>query len=606
MRELTPRSVILGMIFGFFFAVANAYLALKIGTTISASIPAAIMSMALLRFFSRNATILENNIVQTIATVGEALAAGVIFTIPALILLGDRPSIGRIFLLSALGGILGILLMIPMRRFVIVEEHKKLPFPEGTACAEILKAGETSRQSAIMASWGFLAAALFKLCSNAFYLWNETVTWTFGFLRKAEFSIDATPALLGVGYIIGPRITALMFAGSALAWWGIIPLIMVFGLGTVPVYPSAVPVVEMSADDIWNQYVRYIGAGTLAVGGILSLVRIIPLLYKTLRVSFKELTSGFHERAHLPRTEKDISLRWLLLGTLAIILFLWLFPGLPMNFLTIVLLIILGFFFVAVTSITVGLVGSSSNPMSGMVITVLLITCIVFTLLNWTERAYMISAMTMGCVTAVAIAMAGTTAQDLKAGYILGATPRLQQISEIIGVLIPSLALGYVVYLLNEAYGIGSRSMPAPQATLMSMVVEGVISGNLPYTLVAVGAMIGLVMAMLGIPVLPFALGVYLPLSLSAATMVGGLVRAYVNRHTSQELAQERGVLLASGLVGGDACIGIAIAFLTLAKIIPAEAAAKLPDWVSFAAYLLLALGLAFYAMKKRRANEPG
>lgn len=606
MRELTPRSVILGMIFGFFFAVANAYLALKIGTTISASIPAAIMSMALLRFFCRNATILENNIVQTIATVGEALAAGVIFTIPALILLGDRPSIGRIFLLSALGGVLGILLMIPMRRFVIVEEHKKLPFPEGTACAEILKAGETSRQSAIMASWGFLAAAVFKLCSNALYLWNETVTWTFGFLRKAEFSIDATPALLGVGYIIGPRITALMFAGSALAWWGVIPLIMVFGLGTSPVYPSAVPVPEMSADDIWNHYVRYIGAGTLAVGGILSLIRIIPLLYKTLRVSFKELTSGFHERAHLPRTEKDISLRWLLLGTLAIILILWLFPGLPMNFLTIVLLIILGFFFVAVTSITVGLVGSSSNPMSGMVITVLLITCIVFTLLSWTERAYMISAMTMGCVTAVAIAMAGTTAQDLKAGYILGATPRLQQISEIIGVLIPSLALGYVVYLLNEAYGIGSKSMPAPQATLMSMVVEGVISGNLPYTLVAVGAMIGLVMAMLGIPVLPFALGVYLPLSLSAATMVGGLVRAYVNRHTSQELAQERGVLLASGLVGGDACIGIAIAFLTLAKVVPAEAAAKLPDWVSFAAYLLLALGLAFYAMKKRRANEPG
>lgn len=606
MRELTPRSVILGMIFGFFFAVANAYLALKIGTTISASIPAAIMSMALLRFFSRNATILENNIVQTIATVGEALAAGVIFTIPALILLGDRPSIGRIFLLSSLGGVLGILLMIPMRRFVIVEEHKKLPFPEGTACAEILKAGETSRQSAIMASWGFLAAALFKLCSNAFYLWNETVTWTFGFLRKAEFSIDATPALLGVGYIIGPRITALMFAGSALAWWGVIPLIMVFGLGTNPVYPSSVPVPEMTADDIWNHYVRYIGAGTLAVGGILSLIKIIPLLYKTLRVSVKELTSGFHERAHLPRTEKDISLRWLLLGTLAIILFLWLFPGLPMNFLTIVLLIILGFFFVAVTSLTVGLVGSSSNPMSGMVITVLLITCIIFTLLSWTERAYMISAMTMGCVTAVAISMAGTTAQDLKAGYILGATPRLQQISEIIGVIIPSLALGYVVYLLNEAYGIGSKAMPAPQATLMSMVVEGVISGNLPYTLVAVGAMIGLVMAMLGIPVLPFALGVYLPLSLSAATMVGGLVRAYVNRHTTQELAQERGVLLASGLVGGDACIGIAIAFLTLAKVIPPEAAAKLPDWVSFAAYLLLAAGLAFYAMKKRRANEPG
>lgn len=603
-REFSPRAVTLGLIFGFFFAVANAYLALKLGTTVSASIPAAIMSMAILRFFFKNSTVLENNLVQTVATVGEGLAAGVVFTIPALILLGDSPSIGRIFLLSATGGILGILLMIPMRRFIIVQEHKRLPFPEGTACAEIIKAGETSSQAAVMASWGVLAAAIYKLCSGAFYFWKETPSWTFQFLKRAEFSIDATPALLGVGYIIGPRITALMFAGGALAWWGLIPLITIFGVGSEAVYPSLIPLSQMSADDIWNNYIRYIGAGTLAFGGLMSLVKIAPLLYRTIRVSFKELFGGMQARAHLVRTERDISMAWLVMGSLAIVLFLWLFPTLPMNLFTIVLLVVLSFFFVAVTCITVGLVGSSSNPVSGMTITTLLITCVIFVLLGWTERVYLISAMTMGCVACCAICMAGTTAQDLKAGYILGATPRSQQIAEILGVIIPSLALGYTIFILNQAYGIGSHVLPAPQATLMAMIAKGVISGGLPYGLVGVGVVIGFAMTLLGVPVLPFALGVYLPLSLSTATMVGGLVRAYVNRHTSKPLAQERGILLASGLIGGDACVGIAIAFFTLAGVIPAESAGLLPDWASLLTYLLLALGFGFYALKRQKADK--
>lgn len=604
-REFSIRALAIGLTFGLFFAVANAYLALKLGQTVTASIPAAIMSMAILRFFFRNSTVLENNLVQTIATVGEGLAAGVIFTIPALFILGESPSIGRIFLLSATGGILGILFMIPMRRFIIVEEHKTLPFPEGTACAEIIKAGETSRRSAIMALWGFLSAATFKICSNALFLWNEVATWTFSHFKKSEFSIDATPALLGVGYIIGPKISAIMFAGSVLTWWAIIPLIFTFGLGDTPIHPALTAVSEMSADDIWSQYVRYIGAGTLAFGGILSLLKIIPLLYKCVHMSIKELFGGLQARAHLPRTDQDISLAWLVIGSSAIILFLWLFPTLPMNLLTIVLLVVLAFFFVAVTCITVGLVGTSSNPVSGMVITTLLVTCIIFVLLGWTERIYMISAITMGCVACCAICMAGTTAQDLKAGFLLGSTPKSQQIAEIIGVIIPSLALAYTVYILNAAYGIGTKIMPAPQATLMSMIAKGVISGDLPYGLVGIGIMIGLAMALLRIPVLPFAVGVYLPLSLSAATMVGGIVRAYVNRHTSQELAQERGILIASGLIGGDACVGIAVAFLTIGGIIPPSATAKLPQWVSLAAYILLAVGLAVYAIKKQRTNEP-
>lgn len=600
-KEFSLRAIIIGLIFGFFFAVANGYLALKIGGTVSASIPAAIMSMAILKTLFKKSTVLENNIVQTVATVGEGLAAGVIFTIPALILLGAPPSIGRIFLLTATGGILGILFMIPMRRYIIVQEHKKLPFPEGTACAEIIKAGERSHHTALWALWGVIAAGIYKICSNAIFLWKEVVSWTFSDLKKAEFSIDATPALLGVGYIIGPRISSYMFAGSVVAWWVIIPLIVEFGLGSAAVYPSKIPIAHMTPDEIWDNYVRYIGAGCLAIGGLYSLVKIFPLLYRTIHVSVKELFGGFKERAHLPRTEKDISLAWLILGSLAIILFLWLFPTLPMNLLTVVLLVVLGFFFVAVTSITVGLVGSSSNPVSGMTITTLLITCIIFVFLGWTERVYLISAMTMGAVANCAICMAGTTSQDLKTGYILGSTPFYQQVAEIIGVIIPAFALGYTVYILNEAYGIGSTVMPAPQATLMSMIVEGVISGNLPYSLVGIGVLLGFVMILLRIPVLPFALGVYLPLSLSAATMVGGAVRAYVDHKNAGDLAQERGVLIASGLIGGDACLGILLAFGALAHVIPVDRPGILPNWVSLAMYILLGLGLGFFALRKKR-----
>ena len=599
-REFTTRSVFLGLVFGFFFAIANAYLALKLGTTISASIPAAIMSMAILRLFHKDATILENNIVQTIATVGEGLAAGVIFTIPALILLGETPSIGRIFILAATGGVLGILLMIPMRRFIIVKEHKRLPFPEGTACAAILKSERTTHKSGSMALWGLLISAVYKICSSALFLWNETASWTASFYEKAVFSIDTTPALLGVGYIIGPRITGTMFAGGIMAWWVIIPVIKVFGLGATLVYPSTVPVELMSSDDVWSNYVRYIGAGTLTIGGLLSLVKIFPMLFSSIGVGFSELLSGFLTRAHIKRTDRDISVGWLLIGTLAVILFLWLCPGLPMNLFTIVLLVILSFFFVGVTSLTVGLVGSTSNPVSGMTITTILVTCIIFVMLGWTDRIYLISAITMGCVACSAICMAGTTSQDLKTGFLLGATPQKQQIAELIGIIIPSLALGYTIYILNAAYGIGTPIMPAPQATMIAMIADGVMSGNLPYPLFGAGALIGGAMAILGVPVLSFGLGLYLPLSLSTAIMVGGLVKAYVDQKSPFEAVQERGLLFSSGLIGGDACVGILIALLTILKVIPPEATAWLPNWVSFAAFLGLAYSINCFAGRKK------
>lgn len=596
-REFSLRAVLLGLAFGFFFAVANAYLALKIGTTISASIPAAILAMSTMKLFFRKSTLLEYNIVQTIATVGEAIACGVVFTIPALFFLGEAPSPWRIFLLSVLGGILGILFMIPMRRYLIVEEHKRLPFPEGTACAEILKASEQSIKAAISAIYGLVISALYKLCSSALFLWGETVSWTK--FKYVSFSITTSPALFGVGYIIGPQISSLMFAGAVTAWWVIVPLISEFGLGKIAIYPSSIPVESMNPTAIWNSYVRYIGAGTVAIGGLAGLIRIFPIIHKALHVGIKELFAGFSSHVPKERTDQDISMGWLIVGSILIILTLWLFPEMPMNFFTIVLLAVLAFIFTAVTSLTVGLIGSTSNPVSGMVITILLITCVSFVLLGWTERIYLVSAMTMGCVACITICMAGTTSQDLKAGFLLGATPRSQQIAEILGVFIPSLALAYTVYILNEAYHFGSPSMPAPQGTLMAMIAEGVISGNLPYELTGIGVVIGLVMALLRVPILPFALGLYLPFSISSAAMVGGTLRYLIEKSRASELEHERGTLLSAGFVGGDALMGVLIALLAVSGVIPADAPGKFPNWVSFA--LFLALGFLSFALIKKK-----
>ncbi len=597
-REFTFRAVVLGVLLGLMFGVGNAYLALKVGTTVSASIPAAVLSMAILRTFFKKVSILENNLVQTIASVGEGLAAGVVFTIPALFLLGDHPSSSRIFLLSALGGVLGILFMIPMRRYIIVQEHGKLPFPEGTACAEILKSGETYGGSAVLAGFGILTGAVYKVLSSALYLFKEAPSWIITPFQKTAFSMDCTPALLGVGFIVGPRISTLLFAGGAVGWWILIPLIHFFGTGDVAIFPGTMPIAQMSADDIWSDYIRYIGVGTVAIGGLLSLVRIAPLIGKTLRVGFDELFQGFKLKVHPTRTDRDISLRWLILGSIAVLLTLWLFPGMPMNFLTILLLIILGFFFVAVTSLTVGIIGSTSNPSSGMVITTLLITCLIFVLLGWTERIYLIAALMMSVVTSVAIALAGTTSQDLKTGFLLGATPRWQQIGEIIGIVLPALAIGGTLYLLNAAYGFGTTAMPAPQGTMMALVAKGVMQGDIPMTLVIVGVLIGLCLEMLKIPILPFALGLYLPLSLTTAMLLGGIASAFIKKRDTNSTAENRGVLASSGLVAGDACMGVFIALLTVAGIIPADSEGLLPNWTSIFFYVCLAGGLIWISLK--------
>jgi putative OPT family oligopeptide transporter len=487
--------------------------------------------------------------------------------------------------------------MIPMRRYIIVKEHGKLPFPEGTACAEILKSGEKKGASAALAMTGIAVGAVYKFLSNGVHLFRETFSWIIPSLQKTEFSLDATPALLGVGYIIGPRIASIIFAGGALGWWVLIPLISMFDVGIIAIYPGTVPVSQMSPDDIWSNYIRYIGAGAVATGGLLSLFNIAPLIWKTIHHGFKELIQT-PAGAKISRTDKDISLRWLILGSIAIILALWLLPGLPMNLLTILLLVVLGFFFVAVTSLTVGIVGSTSNPVSGMTITTLLITCLIFVAIGWTERFYLIAALTMAIVANVAICLAGTTSQDLKTGYLLGATPRFQQLAEIIGLFLPAIAISGTLFLLNQTFGFGSKELPAPQGTMMALIAKGVIEGNIPFTLVSIGVIIALLLEVMKIPILPFSVGLYLPLSLSTPIMLGGIVAYWVKKRSKKAEVFEKGVLTASGLVAGDACMGVILALFSTTGWLQGRGAPILPNAIGIGLFLLLAVGLGWSTLR--------
>ena len=603
-KEFSLRAIFLGCLLGALFGVGNAYLGLKVGTTISASIPAAVLSMTILRFFCRNVTVLEHNMVQTIAAVGEGLSAGVIFTIPALFLLQAIPSHPQIFLLSFLGGILGILFMIPMRRYIIIKEHESLPFPEGTACAQLIMSHQSSSEEGKKAIAGIFLGAVYKLFMSVLNFWNEIVSMPIKAVIKTTLGMECTPSLLGVGYIIGTRIAGLMLAGGVTGWLVYIPLISLLS-STTTLFPSTIPLNMMEAQDIWSQYIRYIGAGCVAFGGIVSLVKIIPILKKTFTHAFEELFSEFNFKDVRSRVDQDISLKWLLLGSLTVILFLWAYPGFPMNFLTIFLLVVLGYFFVAVTSITVGLVGSSSNPVSGMTITTLLITCMIFVMLGWTERVYLIAAVTMSCVANVAIALAATTSQDLKTGFLLGATPKYQQLGEIIGLIAPCLLIGFTLQLLNQAYGFGSLALPAPQATLLSMIAKGVIMKQLPVTLFAIGIAQGLVLYLLRLPILPFAIGLYLPLSLSAPVMLGGLIDAGVKLLShDKHRARSSGILVASGLVAGDACMGVIAALLTVVHVIDPNRQPILSDSWSLLFFIVLALALFKLSYRKKNQNH--
>ena len=535
--EFTPKAIILGAIFGIIFGAATVYLGLKVGLTVSASIPIAVLSISIIKKFGK-ATILENNMVQTIGSAGESVAAGVVFTIPALLFLpggSDYFQYFQIFVLALAGGILGVLFMIPLRRSIIVKEHGKLPFPEGTACADVLIAGEKGGKLAQKVFYGLGIAFLYKTLMSLFGLWKDVPQYIFSkksALPNGTINGEITPELLGVGYIIGPKIAGIMVGGGVLSWLVLIPLITLLGDHMTSVFAPATKLIsEMSAAEIWSNYIRYIGAGAVTFGGVVTLVRSFPTIINAFRDSFKDLRdSNANGNIEKSRTEKDIPLLYVLIGSVILVILMAIIPSIPTNVLSSIMIVVFGFFFVTVSSRIVGLIGSSSNPISGMTIATLMATALIFVAVGWTGEFYQPIVLVVGSIVCIASANAGATSQDLKTGYIVGATPVKQQIGLLIGVLASTVVIGYTIIMLNDILVIGSDQLPAPQATLMATVIKGLLSQNLPWGLVIVGMGIAAVMELSGVHSLPFAVGAYLPLSVSSPIFAGGLVKLIVDK----------------------------------------------------------------------------
>ena len=572
--ELTVTSIVIGILMAILFGAANAYLGLRVGMTVSASIPAAVISMGVIRFILRKDSILENNMVQTIGSAGESVAAGAIFTLPAIFLWAKEgvttaPSLLTIAVIAAIGGSLGVFFMIPLREALIVKEHGTLPYPEGSACADVLEAGETGGAKAVTVFSGLGIAAIYKLIADGFVLFPSEVSWEVKGYKGAGFGADVLPALLGVGYICGPKVSSYITAGGMLAWFVIMPLIALFGASVAsPIFPATKMVSEMSPDAIWSNYVKYIGAGAVAAGGIMSLIKSLPLIVKT----FRDAVKGIGVKAgEINRQNKDISMKVVIGSIVVLAILMVVIPAIPLNPIGAIIVIIFGFFFATVSSRMVGLIGSSNNPVSGMTIATLLLATSVLKATGNIGTQGMIAAIAIGSIICISTAIAGDTSQDLKTGYIVGATPYRQQIGELIGVFASAVAVGGVLSLLNSAWGYGGKELPAPQATLMKLVVEGVMNGNLPWALVFAGVFIAIVVEILGIPVLAFAVGLYLPIYLSIPMMVGGLVRLYFDKKKMDEAERkdkvENGLLYSSGLIAGEGIIGILLAFLAVFNV---------------------------------------
>ena len=577
--EFTITSIVMGIILAVVFGAANAYLGLRVGMTVSASIPAAVISMGVIRVIMKKNSILESNMVQTIGSAGESLAAGAIFTMPALFLwaeegLCDMPSLLEITLIALCGGILGVLFMVPLRNALIVKEHATLLYPEGTACADVLLAGEEggSNASTVFSGMGF--AALFKFLVDGVKMIPADVAVAFKSF-KGEIGMEVYPALLGVGYIVGPQVASYMFVGSLVGWMVIIPLICLFG-PDISMYPAAegVTIAQLYADGgaaaIWSTYVKYIGAGAIATGGIISLIKSLPLIITTFRDSMKSMKGG--KNTSTERTAQDLPMNMILAGIALMIIIIWLVPAIPVNFLGAVIIVVFGFFFATVSSRMVGLIGSSNNPVSGMAIATLLIATFAIKASGDTGITGMTGAIAIGSVICIVAAIAGDTSQDLKTGFLLGATPKKQQVGELIGIIAAGLAIGGVLYLLNAAWGYGGAEVPAPQATLMKMIVEGIMGGKLPWTLVFVGVFLALGLEILRVPVMPFAIGLYLPIYLNATIMIGGVVRLLMDKRKNvDEKTKERqatdGTLYCAGMIAGEGLVGIALAILAVAGI---------------------------------------
>ena len=576
MPEFTVTSIVLGVLLAVVFGAANAYLGLRVGMTISASIPAAVISMGIIRMILRKDSILENNMVQTIGSAGESIAAGAIFTLPAMFIWMQEwgegaPSLLEITLIALVGGILGILFMIPLRKALIVEEHAVLPYPEGTACAEVLLAGEEGGSKASAVFTGLGAAAGYKLVSDGLKLFPSSLNYDIAAYKGGAVGIDLLPALVGVGYICGPRISSYMLAGGVLSWLVMMPIISMFG-GNQVFFPATDPISTLSPSGLWSNYIRYIGAGAVAAGGIISLVKSFPLIVNTFGKAMKGLLRKDDGADAGLRTRQDISMKITVPAVIAIILLIWALPVFPVPLVGALIIAVFGFFFATVSARLVGLVGSSNNPVSGMTIATLLFSTLLLKLTGMTGHSGMMGAIAIGSIICMVASIAGDASQDLKTGYLLGATPRKQQYGEMIGVVAASLAIGGVLYLLNAAWGYGSQELPAPQAMLMKMVVEGVMEATLPWTLVLIGVGLAIVAEIVRIPVLPFAVGLYLPIHLSTGIMAGGLVRLFFEKRkkVSEEKRKEeinRGILYTSGLIAGEGLIGILLAVFAVIPI---------------------------------------
>ena len=581
--EFTLKAIVLGAIFGVIFGASTVYLALRAGLTVSASIPIAVLAIAVFKKIGKS-TILENNIVQTIGSAGESVAGGVVFTIPALIFLagGERYfTYFTILTLAVVGGILGVLFMIPLRRALIVKEHGHLPYPEGTACAEVLVAGEKGGSFAGKVFAGLGIAVLYKSLMSILGLWKDVPSW--GTSRTAAFpnaqvAAEITPEYLGVGYIIGPKIAGNLVAGGVLAYLVLIPLVYIVGENLPAVLRPGVGTAlirDMSPGEIRLGYVRYVGAGAVAAAGLITLIRTLPTIVSAFRESFgalKDLSAG----KAVSRTERDIPITWVIVGSLILVLIVAVLPQLPGRFpgtlFMGLLVIVFGFFFVTVSSRITGIIGTSSNPISGMTIATLMATCLLFVALGWTGDVYQAVALSVGGIVCIAAANGGGTSQDLKTGYIVGATPIYQQIGLVIGVATSALAIGWTLKTLDGSmqfqgipHAIGTDRYSAPQATLMATIIKGLLAQDLPWGLVFVGMFVAVVMELCGVNSLSFAVGAYLPLSTTSPIWVGGMMRVLVGKVTgnNQESELSSGMLYSTGLVAGGSLTGIAIALLS-------------------------------------------
>lgn len=621
MPEITVKSVLIGILLAALFGAANAYLGLRVGMTVSASIPAAVIAMGIMKVIMKKDSILASNMVQTIGSAGESVAAGAIFTLPALFLWAkegkmDKPDLIEIMLIAIIGGLLGVFFMVPLRNALIVKEHGVLPYPEGTACSEVLMAGQEGGANASTVFAGMGIGAFFKFIIDGIKLVPSQVSVSVkGF--AGEIGTQIYPAVMSVGYICGPRISSYMFSGGVLAWMVLIPIIVLFG-AEATLYPGTQSIGAIfaaeGASGIWDNYIRYIGAGALAAGGIISLVKSLPLIVRTFRDAIKSMKNG--ASTDTSRTAKDLSMKVILISILVLTVAIWLIPAIPVTLVGAIIIVIFGFFFATVSSRMVGLVGSSNNPVSGMAIATLLVSTLVLKLTGDAGMHGMQGAIAIGSIICIIAAISGDTSQDLKTGYLLGATPMKQQIGEIIGVIISGLTIGGALYLFDRAWGFGSETLGAPQATLMKMIVEGVMENNLPWGLIIIGVFIAVVVELIGIPVLPFAIGVYLPVHLNACIMVGGLIRLVFDKMKKDKEEKDaivnNGVLCCSGMIAGEGLVGVLLAIFAIVGIdkkIDLSSKLGLPAMVSniasiavFALLILCLLKMSIW--KKRKVNS--